>query len=293
MQLATEDREDHEGHHHADGAGGERIDLAARSLPRRRFFSDMPDRGLFAAVVVLGFPLIIGLKLYEFDARLVAAFAVALMIAYGVIAYKIPAVHVRLDRLGDNFYYIGFIFTLASMSAALLQLTRGADIEALLGSFGIALFTTIVGVAGRVLFVQLRSEIDDVEATVRRNLLAASNDLKGQLALSLREFETFHKSVLQVSSESVAQASDAAETQIERIGQLGKLVADQVQDAFKSHQNRLAKMDHAIQDIVDRVEQLGDDLDVVFKRLNAIVDGFATVQRRRRRRWYWPFGGGM
>jgi hypothetical protein len=143
MQLATEDREDHEGHHHADGAGGERIDLAARSLPRRRFFSDMPDRGLFAAVVVLGFPLIIGLKLYEFDARLVAAFAVALMIAYGVIAYKIPAVHVRLDRLCDNFYYIGFIFTLASMSAALLQLTRGADIEALLGSFGIALFTTI------------------------------------------------------------------------------------------------------------------------------------------------------
>jgi hypothetical protein len=239
-------------------AAGVRIDLAVKTLPRRRFFSDMLDKGLFALVAVLGFPLIIGLKLYDVDARLVAGFAVASMLAYGVIAYKIPAVHVRLDRLGDNCYYLGFIFTLASMSAALLQLTRGADIDALLGSFGIALFTTIVGVAGRVLFVQLRSEIDDIEATVRRNLLAASNDLKGQLALSLREFETFHKSVLQVSSESVVQASGAAETQIERIGQLGKLVADQVQDAFKSHQNRLAKMDHAIQDITDRVEQLGD-----------------------------------
>jgi hypothetical protein len=44
-------------------AAGVRIDLAVKTLPRRRFFSDMLDKGLFALVAVLGFPLIIGLKL--------------------------------------------------------------------------------------------------------------------------------------------------------------------------------------------------------------------------------------
>ena len=88
---------------------------------------------------------------------LVAGSAVALMVAYGLIAYRIPDVQIRLDRLGDNFYYLGFIFTLASMSAALIQLRAEPNIEAILGSFGIALITTIVGVAGRVLFTQMRT----------------------------------------------------------------------------------------------------------------------------------------
>ena len=268
----------------------ERIDVAARSLPRRRFFSDMPDKGLFAFVAVFGFPMIIALKLYEYDARIVAGFAVTLMLVYGVVSYRIPAVQLRLDRLGDNFYYLGFIFTLASMSAALLQLTRGADIDALLGSFGIALFTTIIGVAGRVLFVQLRSEIDEIEATVRRDLLAASNDLKGQLALSLREFETFHKSVLQITGESLVQASKSAEAQIERISQIGRVAADQVQDAFRSHQTRAVKVDDAIERIATSVDQLIGQLGDLFERLQSIVDAIDPKRKRqRRRRWYWPF----
>jgi hypothetical protein len=110
------------------------------------------------------------------------------MVAYGLIAYRIPDVQIRLDRLGDNFYYLGFIFTLASMSAALIQLRAEPNI----------LITTIVGVAGRVLFTQMRTEIDEVEAAIRRDIIQASNDLRAQLSLSLRDFETFHKSVQQV-----------------------------------------------------------------------------------------------
>jgi hypothetical protein len=42
-----------------------------------------------------------------------------------------------------------------------------------------------LGVAGRVLFVQMRGELDDIEAKVRRDLAAASADLRAQLVLSL------------------------------------------------------------------------------------------------------------
>lgn len=59
----------------------------------------------------------------------------------------IPAVSLRLDRLGDNFYYLGFIYTLASLSAALVELRTGINSTAILGAFGVALITTIVGIA--------------------------------------------------------------------------------------------------------------------------------------------------
>src|ERR1700722_8663711 len=150
----------------------DRLDRAQRTLPRRRFFSDMPDKGLFALVAVLGFASILLLKVRGTNADLVATGAVILMIAYGFTAFQFRRVRLRPDRLGDNFYYLGFVYTLASLSAALLQLRGGAKIEELLGSFGIALFTTIIGIAGRVLFVQMRGDIDDVEDEVRGNLLS-------------------------------------------------------------------------------------------------------------------------
>jgi methyl-accepting chemotaxis protein len=270
-------------------SAGDRIDAAVRSLPRRRFFNDMPDKGLFAFVAVFGFPVIIALKLYEFDARIVAAFAVALMLGYGLIAYRLPAVQLKLDRLGDNFYYLGFIYTLASMSAALLQLTKGADIDALLGSFGIALFTTIIGVAGRVLFVQLRSEVDELEASVRRDLLGASNDLKSQLSLSLREFETFHKSVLQVAGESLVKATQIAQSEMDRIGQIAKSATDQVHEAFEKNHKSARKVDQAIEDICESAEQLTEQLETMFARLQSIITEIDRARRRSRRRWYWPF----
>ena len=199
------------------------LDAAARTLPRRRFFSDMPDKGLFALVALIGFGGIIFFKSYGvLSSDIIAGLAVMTMVAYGVLSFQMPAVQLRPDRLGDNFYYLGFIFTLASLSASLLQLrTASHNIDDLLGNFGIALVTTVVGVAGRVLFVQMRGEINDVEDRVRRDLVSASADLRAQLVIALREFETFHTGVGQASRETVNEAFQQAEAQIDRVNEGG------------------------------------------------------------------------
>jgi len=245
----------------------------------------MPDKGLFGFVAVFGFALVIALKLYNFNSDLVAGSAVALMVAYGLIAYRIPDVQIRLDRLGDNFYYLGFIFTLASMSAALIQLRAEPNIEAILGSFGIALITTIVGVAGRVLFTQMRTEIDEVEAAIRRDIIQVSNDLRAQLSLSLRDFETFHRSVQQVADEGLARSEAAIDKQISQVGNATRLVAEQIEaaaasvarcegvivsqvgtaarsaaeqitDAFKTHQTHAKAIKDTISEITEAVDKL-------------------------------------
>lgn len=288
------------------GAG---VGVVGQGLPRRRFFSDMPDKGLFGIVAFAGFAGIMALKLSDYDADYIAALAVAVMIAYGMLAFRIPAVQLRLDRLGDNFYYLGFIYTLASLSAALLQLRGGTQIEVLLGSFGIALVTTIVGIAGRVLLVQMRGELDEVEDRVRRDLAKAAADLRAELTQALREFETFRKAVAQSTEEMATQSTDAGKQQIERIANVAESAANRIHGAFDANRAQAQRLGQAVDTISSAAEQLsarlarmelpserletqiaafGKNLEALLLRLAVTVD---DVARRAvpKRRWFWPF----
>jgi hypothetical protein len=273
----------------------DRLDRAQRTLPRRRFFSDMPDKGLFALVAVVGFAAILILKVRGFDADLVAGGAVLLMLVYGFVAFQFRRVQLRPDRLGDNFYYLGFIYTLASLSAALLQLRMGARIEQLLGSFGIALFTTIVGVAGRVLFVQMRGDIDEVEDEVRKDLLATSADLRSQLSMSLAEFETFHTSVQQAARKA-AQQSDAQDA-ISNISRVANTAADNIDRAFTREGEKVHSLEQAVSriekglkdlttEMSDRIYDLSDNLERMVEQLSVAID---LISRRKAKFRFWPF----
>jgi len=282
---------------------------SSSALPRRRFFDDMPDKGLFAFVAVFGFAMIMWLKVQNYNVDLVAALAVAIMVAYGVIAFQIPAVQLRPDRLGDNFYYLGFIYTLASMAAALMQLRGQIEIQPILGSFGIALITTIVGVAGRVLFVQMRSEIDDVQEQTRRDLLKASEELRGQLALALRDFETFSTAVRQTADETAKQSTASAQKQVELIGDVARVAANEIRIAFETSRSGARELGETIQKVAKAVDQTNENfarMELPTRRFEQQLDGFgaqlqallgrlaaaaeaANAVRRSRRRWYWPF----
>jgi hypothetical protein len=275
----------------------DRLTLAAALIPRRRFFDEMPDKGLFAVVAVVGFGAILALKLREFDANYVAAGAVLLMIGYGFFAFQFRRIRLRPDRLGDNFYYLGFIFTLASLSAALLLVKRGGAIDELIGSFGIALLTTIVGVAGRVLFVQMRGDIDEVENEVRRDLLSASADLRAQLSLTLAEFETFHTGVQQATRKAAENSVGAAQDAVSNISRVANAAGERIDQSFsreygkvESLQQGLSKMEIGLKslagDLNDRFDEFNSRMDKMISQLATAVD---LIGRSKRRVWIWPF----
>jgi len=270
----------------------------------------MPDKGLFAFAAIAGFALILWLKVKGQNPNQVAALAVALMLFYGVIAYNIPAVKLRIDRLGDNFYYLGFIYTLASMAAALMQIENGIGIEPILGSFGIALITTIVGVAGRVMFVQMRSEIDEVEEQTRRDLLEASTNLKGQLAVMLRDFETFSTAMRQTAEETAKQSTEAARKQVEIVSSVAQAAANEIKSAFEGNRSNVQRLSETVEKIAKTVDQTNEQfakmelptrrfeeqLDTFGGRLTELLQrlgdaaGLPKARRWGRRSWLWPFG---
>ena len=90
---------------------------------------------------------------------------------------------IKEDQVGDNAYYMGFLFTLASLSHALFAFNNlsGNEINQIVGNFGVALWSTIAGIASRVYIAQLRQDIDEVEEDVKIKLLETSNRLTNEL----------------------------------------------------------------------------------------------------------------
>jgi len=264
-------------------------------LPRLKMFSDMPDRGLFVIFIAIGFVLIVGVKTYiwrmgiaEHRTLEITVLTAILMIAYGVLAYRVPDVRMRPDRLGDNFYYMGFIFTLASMSAALVQLQSGDEVGALISSFGIALASTILGIAGRVFFVQMRTEVEDIEERVRQDLLAAANELKGQLGAATRDLDSFRTGIQQAIherfEETATSFSEVLSAQIERLREAVERTILATQEAFREHEAAAARLvsvgisvTEASNRLATRLDAVSVPSDVLDRQLAVVADRVGSV----------------
>ena len=92
-----------------------------------------------------------------------------------------------IDRASDNVYYLGLLYTLASLSYSLIKLggivststeSKGLSIISLLPDFGLALASTIAGIFCRVLLQQMRGDVVDVESEARIELGEASRAFK-------------------------------------------------------------------------------------------------------------------
>ena len=176
----------------------------------------------------------------------------------------------------------------------------------MLGNFGIALTTTVLGVAGRVLFVQMRAELDDVEATVRRDLASASADLRAQLVLCLREFETFRTGLFQSSSETMNRL--AAETQ-ESVRKSTAETAAQIETAAAESRRQadlmsemlirvnqalrelpvLTKLELPSERLEKQIASLAAQIGSLVAQLETVKEKVRTRSGVRRRRWYLLF----
>ena len=89
------------------------------------------------------------------------ALVVGLMVVYGALLWIRSKTDHAADGDGETFYYLGFIYTLATLVATFAPLLNsGGRLETryVLGMFGLGLITTFVGLAGRIVFAQTLSE---------------------------------------------------------------------------------------------------------------------------------------
>ncbi|MBS4011455.1 MAG: hypothetical protein KGZ72_11960 [Roseovarius sp.] len=137
------------------------------TYPSRTSFTaqkqDSADKWILGLAFVVGIVGSLALKIYGFPLWMPAVFAGGIIILYALLAHLIPTIQLESDQVGDNAYYLGFVLTLTSLSFTLYELGQhGSDadfIAYVIAGFGVALSSTIVGVAVRVICLQFRLDL--------------------------------------------------------------------------------------------------------------------------------------
>jgi hypothetical protein len=271
----------------------EALRSGAKPLARRPFFNDIPDKGLFLLFALTGFALTFEAKFEGFTGLGPALVAVAVLLAYAFVSSRLEWFKLHPDRLGDNCYYMGFLFTLASLSAALVRIetstgeAHDALVEGLIGSFGFALFSTIGGILLRVVFMQLRREVEDIEEVIRNDLQEAARHLKDQLGDAVQNLEGFRTRTQQVMNEqfesALAEFSKASKALVEHVAASGatyaaaneRLVqgaekaASELARATESIGTQIGAAAEEIRRLVERVEQVEIPSDLLTRQVEA------------------------
>jgi hypothetical protein len=151
----------------------------------------------FLAFVVAGAIFIIFAKFSGLPNWFVVLVPVAIMLAYAGLAFFVRALRLRDDQAGDNLYYMGFIFTLTSLAVALYQFEPNVDFGVIVRNFGVAISSTITGIALRVVFNQMRQDPIEVEQAARQELAGASRRVSTELYETVLAFNHFRAATLQ------------------------------------------------------------------------------------------------
>jgi len=212
----------------------------------------------------------------------VTLFPVSIMFAYlGGIIYR-DRLRVREDVIGDNLYYLGFLFTLTSLSCALYSFSTGDNsTKDIISNFGIALATTIVGLALRVLLNQIRRDVDEIERDTRMALTDAATKLKADLQEMEIEFNSFRRTIQQSISEGFTDVSKKANDEISAATKLSmemmvSLVdkANLVMSGFAENageSNKLSgKTVRSMEKLVQKIDLIDVSPDLVEKKLEPI-----------------------
>ena len=178
---------------------------------------------LFFAVVLAGSGYIVFSKTHDFAPALVTAVPVLIMIGYALLLGLARVFRLRDDQSGDNLYYMGFLFTLTSLGVSLYQFTPELGSDQIVRNFGVAIASTIAGVALRIFFNQMRRDPIEVEATARLELAEASRKVKVELESTILEFSSFRR----ITQQSLGDALDELK---ETLGATRQELAGEIKD---------------------------------------------------------------
>jgi methyl-accepting chemotaxis protein len=222
---------------------------------------------LFFVALVIGIVAIILLKISGSPQLVVTAAPVMVMLVYAAIIYYVRKLRLRLDQAGDNLYYLGFLFTLASLAHSLLEFgNSGSGTSLIITNFGIAIWTTITGLALRVIFSQMRTDPMETENLARVELGEASRHLRVELDNAAREFSMFRRSLQQMMAEAFQELQEElSETMRGSLNQFVGTVTEANKglesrsEAFRESSNKLVESISALALKINKIE-VSDDI---------------------------------
>ncbi|MCP2669536.1 hypothetical protein NHF40_01165 [Maricaulaceae bacterium EIL42A08] len=185
---------------------------------------------IFIGKAFLGLPAWIGLVV-----------SAAGVFGYGILAWLDRNNRVRMDKAGDNCYYLGLTFTLTSLAAVLYRIDFDVSVaEYIISGFGIAIGSTIFGIIARLVLIQFVEELDDIEQKARTRLTESADQLRVDLEDATSRFQGFMISLQdEVKVSIVSMTSEQVKQQRELVGAVESALKDAI-GTMEQSSNKLA-----------------------------------------------------
>lgn len=245
--------------------------------------ADLGPPVFFGTFTLVGVVFIVLAKSLAWPAPVVTGAPVALMVGYAVAILLLRRLRLRDDQTGDNFYYMGFIFTLTSLAMSLIQYSTGSDVSEIVVNFGIAVASTIAGIVLRILFNLVRRDPVEVEHVARLELADASRRVRLELDDILMELAHFRRTNQQMLEEGFHEIRD----EVQRAADASTEAIAKSAEAARA-QAALWSSGGAADQVRDELGQLATTL----HELNSVLQQ-ETLRRRDgvlRRAWHYLFG---
>lgn len=183
----------------------------ARRADQRSWIRSHGPMAVFCLLTIVGCCFIWTSKSLHWDIHYATVFPIALMLTYFLLAFVADGLRLHDEQTGDNLYYMGFLFTLTSLGASLYQYTSLSSIEDIVRNFGIAITSTIAGIALRIFYNQMRRDPLDVERATRHELASAARRVRAEMDAATQEFSVYRRASNQMLQEGFEEIGRQAE----------------------------------------------------------------------------------
>ena len=210
-----------------------------------------------------------------------AVWAVACMGGYLAHTWVRSPALLATENYADNFYYLGFLLTLTALVIVLVQLGDPSDLQnglfkTVLSQFGLALTTTLVGLAGRTFLMMRGVGEQETLEKAQASLEDSYDDLTRALSRITNRVDTFSgrfETSLEASLETVDgsvrrfkkiidQASDQFDPALARLVELSDAIGESVggvKTAAASISESLSGIPEGLEGSIERIEEQTTD----------------------------------
>ncbi|ESZ26603.1 ABC transporter permease [Mesorhizobium sp. L2C067A000] len=234
---------------------------------------------VFASLTLGGCVFIAVAKLSGVNPIVAASATVCLMLIYLAASVFTGKLRLHDEQTGDNLYYMGFLFTLTSLGVSLFQFGSEGSTDTIVRNFGIAVTSTITGIALRIFYNQMRRDPADIERTARHELSDMTRRVRAEMENVTKEFADFRRVSNQMLEEGFAEIA----VQAERNGEHIRSALDKIaMESIKPVQEASGKLGIALKEnfgqvesqflsIAQRVEAAADLLDKANSSMSSSV----------------------
>jgi len=236
-------------------------------------------RIMFVGTYILGVILIILATIFAQENTLIAILvSIIPMIIYGIYVYfnrKKP----NVNTIADSAYFLGFLFTITSISLALYFLTPNekdlsTQFNRIIQIFGFALITTIIGLLIKVCVVNLKPDLDDLSENIMENLHESVSLFDDELVNAIERFQEidqqlsdrytdFTNKVIRMEKDTLEKTSGHLDHIITNSGQeLEKFINESGQSLTTSMEESSKTLTAIMTKVVKDIEEGGKALDV-------------------------------